>query len=589
MNFSFGPKVAAGYLPFQIVRRIAQMGGGRQIDFVLELRLVGRMRLLRADGVEITPKGRKAQGLLALLGVAPELRRHRSWLQDKLWSERPPEQGAASLRQELAGIRRALGAWSACLTTDGGWVALDPGRVRVRLDPEPGDWELTGAPPEFVAGLDIADPEFEDWIRDQRAVFADRLEAGGPPPAAPALAVRERPAPIDLEELQPSVAVMPVTLLGDLPEGGLVATGLAIDLIGHLTRFRRLDVIAYASTSALPPRLTARETGAHLGARYVTQGVLWLSRARMRLSFDLIEAASERVLWSRVLDRAFDDLFEVENEMASAVAAGMMVEIDQVERNRARARNPLSLAAYTLCLRGLDDMLSLDPARCQDALGHFSRAVALDDSYARAFSGISRAHGFRWKYRWAEQREAALTEAEAFALRAVDADANDPGASAALGWVALYRRDHDRSLEAYEHAMDLNPSDADVLAEYADALKHSGEPDAAVPLFERAIRLNPYAADHYLKDLVHTHYVREDYEAAIRTVRRMRRKNTILRTLAASQAMLGLDDEARETVRLLREVGHGPMLPAEDWVTMIPDRDASYTARLLEGMKRAGL
>ena len=94
-----------------------------------------------------------------------------------------------------------------------------------------------------------------------------------------------------------------------------------------------------------------------------------------------------------------------------------------------RARDPNSLAAYALWLRGLDDMLSFDRQRCQDALGHFFRAVSVDQTYARALSGISRAHGFRWMYRWAEQREAALAEAEELALQAVDADANDPGAS----------------------------------------------------------------------------------------------------------------------------------------------------------------
>jgi len=566
------------------------MAGGQHTDFDLELRLVGRMRLVRRDGVEITPKGRKAQGLLALIGVAPELRRHRSWLQDKLWSDRPAEQGAASLRQELAGIRRALGDSGVCLSTEGGWVALDPCRVRVRLDPDPGDWELTGAPPEFVAGLDIADPEFEDWIRDQRAVFADRLEATTPParPAAvAAVMVAERPAPVEVEDVQPSIAVMPLTLLGDLPEGPLVAAGLAMDVIGLLTRFRRLDVIAYASSAALDQGLPSRQVGARLGARYIAQGVLWLSRTRMRLTIDLILAETERVVWSHDFDRHCEDLFEVERDVATAVAAGVMVEIDHLERSRVRARDPNSLAVYALWLRGLDDMLSLEQQRCRDALGHFFRAVSLDQTYARALSGISRAHGFRWKYRWADEREAALAESEDFALRAVDADANDPGACAALGWVALYRRDHERSLEAYEHAMELNPSDADVIAEYADALKHSGSPDAAVPLFERAIRLNPYAADHYLKDLVHTHFVREDYETAIRTVNRMRRRNIILRTLAASQAMLGLDEAAHESVAMLKK--NGNVVSAEEWVTMIPDRDPSYTARLLEGMKRAGL
>jgi len=563
------------------------MTGGRLTDFELELRLVGRMRLLRSDGVEITPKGRKAQGLLALLGVAPELRRHRNWLQDKLWSDRPPEQGAASLRQELAGIRRALGDASGCLSTEGGWVALEAGRVRVRLDPEPGDWELTGAPPEFAAGLDIADPEFEDWIRDQRAVFAERLERGGPPRPVPATAVREQPPAETLEEVQPSIAIMPLTLLGDFPDGSLVAAGLAMDVVGLLTRFRRLDAIAYSSTAAMPPGLPAREVGARLGARYVGQGLLRLSRTRMVLTFELIVAETEKVVWSQDFDRSSEDLFDVEREVASAVAAGTMVEIDHLERSRVRARDPNSLAPYALWLRGLDDMLALERQRCMDALGHFFRAVSFDQSYARALSGISRAHGFRWKYRWAEERDAALAEAEDFALQSVDADANDPGASAALGWVALYQRDHDRALEAYRHALDLNPSDADVLAEYADALKHGGDPEAAVPMFERAIRLNPYAADHYLKDLAHTHFCRGDYEAALRTVRRMRRRDLATRVAAASQAMLGDEAGARRTAEVLLRTGS--VVPAETWVTMIPDRDPAYTDRLLEGMKRAGL
>ena len=80
------------------------MADGLDTVVDLELRLVGRMRLLRRDGVEITPKGRKAQGLLALLGVAPELRRHRNWLQDKLWSDRGAGAGGG---EPAAGARRA--------------------------------------------------------------------------------------------------------------------------------------------------------------------------------------------------------------------------------------------------------------------------------------------------------------------------------------------------------------------------------------------------------------------------------------------------------------------------------------------------
>ena len=146
-----------------------------------------------------------------------------------------------------------------------------------------------------------------------------------------------------------------------------------------------------------------------------------------------------------------------------------------------RARDPSSLDAYGLCLRGIDELLRYEPSACDLALDFFGRAADSEQRYARALSGISRAHGL--KYRWTEERVAALAEAENYAVRAVYADANDPGAHAALGWVALYSRSHERSLAAYSRAMELNPSDADVLAEYADSLRHAGSADEAIPLF----------------------------------------------------------------------------------------------------------
>lgn len=596
-------------------------------EVAFELRLIGRVRLIRADGLEVTPKGRKAQGLLALLGVSPENRRTRLQLQDKLWSDRPARQGGASLRQELKALRRILG--DEAIATEGSWVALNPTSVRIRLFPDPGDWEVTGEPPEFAAGLDIRDPEFEEWIRDQRAAFADRLAGSAPrppdalspspspgpspgpspsvtsdPPLAPTAAADwqmsgvlgpagfHRPfAPWEMAGVEPppSIAVMPLQAIADpASPATMLGAGLVQDIISRLSRYRRLDVIAYQSTQALQSLgLAPRDIGRRLGVRYLTQGTLWLHGSRMRVTFDLISAETETVLWNQVFDRACEDLFEVEGEIAGALAGGVMVEIDQLERARVRARNPDSLIAYELCVRGLDEMLRLDRAGCDVALDLFSRAAQQEVGYARALTGISRAHGYRWKYRWIEEREVAMAMAEDFALRAIDSDANDPSANAGLGWVALYTRQHERSLAAYERAMELNPSDADILAEYADTLKHSGGAEQAVPLFERAIRLNPYKSDLYLKDLAHTHFVREDFEKAIRTVNRMRRPNISALVLAASYALSGQSDSAAHTAAMIREAN--PQFSPEVWVTMIPDRDPSDTARLLEGLKRAGL
>jgi tetratricopeptide (TPR) repeat protein len=149
----------------------------------LRLKLAGPVRLTGPDGCDLTPRPARAKALLAMLGVSPGRRRPRPWVQDKLWSDRPPAQGAGSLRQLLTEIRDALGPHRDCLRAEAGWLALDEERVEVALDPEPDDWELTGEPPEFAAGLDVPDPEFEDWLRDLRAAYDARLSERPAPPA----------------------------------------------------------------------------------------------------------------------------------------------------------------------------------------------------------------------------------------------------------------------------------------------------------------------------------------------------------------------------------------------------------------------
>ena len=143
---------------------------GRDSSDDLFLDLLGPLCLRDAAGVDLTPRGRKSQGLLALVAVSPALRRSRSWLQDKLWSDRPQEQGSASLRQCLTEVRASLGRHVDCLMTDRGWVALDPARVHVLAERDQAELDDV----EFLEGLDIRDAEFEHWVRDQRMRHAER-------------------------------------------------------------------------------------------------------------------------------------------------------------------------------------------------------------------------------------------------------------------------------------------------------------------------------------------------------------------------------------------------------------------------------
>lgn len=125
----------------------------------ITVQFTGRFRVQTTSGQDLTPCGSKSQGLLALLLTEPNLGRTRAWLQDKLWSDRGPEQGAASLRQSLAEIRRSFGDHADMLICTRKTVSLD--RERVTFAPDTDD--------EFLEGLDIRDAEFEYWLTTERS------------------------------------------------------------------------------------------------------------------------------------------------------------------------------------------------------------------------------------------------------------------------------------------------------------------------------------------------------------------------------------------------------------------------------------
>lgn len=140
---------------------------------VIRINLYGMFRLETGDGRDISPRSAKACGLIALLALSPRGQRTRVWLQDRLWSDRGRDQGAASLRQALSQIRRDLGPCAGVIGATRSHVALD--LARVELMQPPGDRPA----PEFLEGIDIRDGEFEAWLRTERAARAAPGEGGG--------------------------------------------------------------------------------------------------------------------------------------------------------------------------------------------------------------------------------------------------------------------------------------------------------------------------------------------------------------------------------------------------------------------------
>lgn len=422
-------------------------------------------------------------------------------------------------------------------------------------------------------------------IAERLELFAVEAEGLVLPPTAIGLPDLEQPA---VPANEASVAVLPLTNLSGDPADEHLCAGLTTDLIGDLTRFRNLLVIAPHSVlrfrgGTVPEEQVARQ----LGVRYLVTGSLQHVGTRLRLRVQLVEVERGQVLWSENYQGDLAEVFAIQTDITGAIAFRLEIQIANAELRRLQRLRSPDLDAYGMVLRGQD----LSHRYRRDSTLHarhlFELAAQTDPDYGRPYSGMSRTFNLAWRYRWAEKPEACLDRAIELAAEALERDNLDARGYAELGFAHLYRKEHGASLDAYARAVELNPNDADILAEYADALTYVDQPEEALQMLNRALKLNPYYPDWYLWYLGDVYDALGRPEDVIATVQRMRNPSEGRRLLAANYAHLGMLDaaraEAQEVLRL------HPGFTIANWSQRPPYKYREKLDRFIEGLRRAGL
>lgn len=425
---------------------------------MLTLRLRGPVRLTDATGADFTPHHSKALGLLALLGVAPELRRPRSWVQDKLWSGSDPEKGSANLRQTLTGLRARLGPWRSALTSEPGWVGLDGAVVRVELPPLPTAWGKRGGWTEFAHGLDVRDPEFEDWLRDQRMRFESE-----PPEFVPARSL--------------IAASVPAARVPDAPEQAppdpVILFGVQAGCEPALLAFAEMVAVEAASMTAGLAGIVAAPAGAEGGARALLRLEIAMAGSPGGYAVhacwrDPVNGAVRATL--RRVCRADASLAEPCADIETLIAETAFVGASELSLDSAATGD-----AHALIYRALGALSTVEPERTAASERLFSRAWS---ERASAVTGAWRAHIRVAMLIERTTPDPAATAAEAieFAARAFSAAPHHPVVIAAAAEVALNveNRPH-RALELARKAVGRNPANPFARRVFALALAGVGE------------------------------------------------------------------------------------------------------------------
>lgn len=389
-------------------------------------------------------------------------------------------------------------------------------------------------------------------------------------------------------DTQGSIVVLPFEVQSDVERWRYFGAGFTEDLTGNLARFRTLTVIApHSSFEAAKQNQPAQELALKLRANYVVHGRIQVFDDRMRISAGLMDAVRGTHVWSEKFDRPTSDLFLVMDDISGHLASHLATRVEQVEKQRIRRSHPGSLESYELLLRGLELYFLHERQTNKRARDCFRLAIRMDPAFARAYAALSKTYNLEWRYRWSKDPSRSIGMALELAKLAVEMDRLDARGHAELGFAHLYRHEIDESLAAYEEALDLNPNDADIIAEYGDALIYDGDPARCIGLIDKAVLLNPSHPDWYLWVQGGAYHQLHHYEQAITTLKRMKDPTEASRLLAASYARLGANDEARHWAHLVRQ--KHPLFSIEDWATTQPFRNSADLEHFVEGMALAGL
>ncbi|WP_208247567.1 tetratricopeptide repeat protein (plasmid) [Rhizobium sp. T1470] len=387
---------------------------------------------------------------------------------------------------------------------------------------------------------------------------------------------------------QPRVLILPPdTILSD-PVLQRVGRALLEEVTIGLSQQRGFKVIAAHTSLEIVNRTLAGAIAAptppELRFDYTVYVTIHGREEDIYSTCRLTKTSTAEVLWAIDLPLAMQKVNQSFGQLARRI---VMTLADTIERRELLdMTHDVNPSAYRLYLEGKRLVSKTDLQHLRQARKWFKSALARHDKFSSAHAGMARVLGMEWLVRGMKDTQL-LEDADHSAWLARDSDPNSGRAMRELGFVALYRRRFSDSLDFFAEAQMLNPNDADILADHADALLHDGQSERALELSLAALKLNPLPPDYYYWNLGGIHFVQENYAKAIEVLDRVKDRPATSRLLAAAHAKNGDLRTASRYAAIVLE--NFPDFRTDDVWQFVPDRNPDDTRQLIDGLRMAGL
>ncbi len=394
---------------------------------------------------------------------------------------------------------------------------------------------------------------------------------------------------------KPALAVLPFVNLSGDPTQDYFADGVVEDIITALSRFKSFAVIARNSSFTYKGlSVDVRQVGHDLGVRYVLEGSVRQTGARLRISAQLVECENGQHIWAEHFDGSSQDVFDFQDRITENVAALVEPNILRAEIERARRSRPESLDAYDLYLRALPDVFGARPEANLRAIAVLERAIGLDPEFAQAKAYAAHAYLLRIVFQFDGTGPDDIKRAVELARAALDLTRDDATVLGYGGFVLLQiAHEYESGLAVLRRALRENPNNSEVLNLAGIGELMGGDLTLAEQCLERALRLDPngFGTHWQMTGMAHIRMAEGRYDEALDWAKRSQAINPHYDAthwmLIAANAHLGRLDEAHGHIAGLLAISPNASL------TRIRQgqhpRDPHRIEVLIDGMRLAGL
>jgi adenylate cyclase len=318
-----------------------------------------------------------------------------------------------------------------------------------------------------------------------------------------------------------SIAVMPFVNMSNDIEQDYFCDGVSEEIINALGQLNRLRVIARTSTFSFKGKtIDLREIGKLLDVRTILEGSVRKAGKRLRINAQLISVSNGSRLWSNQYDRELEDVFAIQEDIATQVATSVQGYLTSEEKQVIRRQETI-IEAYEYFLRGRQSFHRL---MLPESVQQFQKAIEVDAEYAQAYAGLADAHS--WIYEWEGQRETDLKQAEENSCKALSLAPNMAESHVSRGYVLALGKKYDAAEQEFNKAIELNSNSFDAYYLFGRSSFARGDIEKSAELFRKAseVRQEDYQSLLLLAQSLRMLGKDKDQSIARRSIERARKQ-----------------------------------------------------------------